>query len=218
MNLSKKNIVQRENDKILKKFTEELDFYTEYFFYQEYAYSPFISNLYEYKYNLLILEYINGKNLYELLNEGSEISDIKIFISSLAHSLKQLHEKTYNYETNTCLIHKDTNIKNYLFKDKIVYIIDFSDIEINHPFCDIFSVSLFLCEIFSQTDFEKIINTFLNSYNSDMVFKCHQPQQILKDEIARFDLRRKSLAKNIDTNNVININRAYLLQISYTMF
>jgi tRNA A-37 threonylcarbamoyl transferase component Bud32 len=214
--LSKKNLIKIEEDVIIKKFTHSIDFYTEYFYYKEFHLLSVIPQLIDKKQNTLILKRIVGKNLYQLLNDNLSFSIMKKSLQSLAKSLSIFHLSSYCLYNNSCIIHKDTNLKNYIFINNLVYLIDFSDIEIGNPLSDIYSLFLFLCESFSIDDFKIIVKIFFDTYLKNLSIQTDNQQKILAVEIARFDNRRKLFRKSLCTNKlaIVDKNREYLKNIT----
>ena len=148
-------MIIKENNLIKKIFSKEEDFFTEYYFYQEYKDFPFIPKLIKAEKNALYLEYINGKNLYEVGIEEQ---------LCLAKTLAKFHNSPLTTHYSELTLHHDTNLKNYIYTKDKVYMIDFSDISIGHPLSDVYSALLFFAELHPPEIFQDFHKRFLEIY------------------------------------------------------
>lgn len=194
-----KNTIIYENDTVIKKiFHEELDFYTEYKFYEQFAYFPYIPKLVGAKNYSLYLEYIDGESIYNINMEKQLL---------LAKTLAHFHNETYDPFENTAVVHYDTNLNNYIYRDDKVFMIDFSDISIESPLVDIYSVLLFFAEMYELTQFLKLKKEFQSTYMSVFRFDLPDDKSILEKEILRFETRRTDFDRNISKSENYWVNK-----------
>ena len=187
---SLKNIIVVSDSKVLKKiFNDEQDFYTEKCFYEEFAEFEHIPKLVGADDNALLLEYIKGRGLYECSLEEQLL---------LAVSLGKFHKETFNIDEAVCLTHHDTNLNNYIYAEGVVIILDFSDIAIDSPLCDVYSALLFFAELYEPEEFFRFCDKFFESYFESLGTSLKHSEALLKREIKRFETRREELNKCID--------------------
>jgi len=193
-----KNIIVLENDNTIKKtFLYEMDYYTEKSFYEEFKGFQFIPkvvsegdvNCQDSLEISLYLEHIKGKSLYDC-NTTEQLY--------LAETLGKFHKETFDQSTGMCLVHFDTNLSNYLYKDDKVFMLDFSDIAIASPLVDVYSVMLFFAEIHEPEVFFIFFDEFLKRYFDALGCELQHLEDILKKEIDRFENRREEHKKCIN--------------------
>ena len=161
-----------------KTFSNETDFYTELYFYKEFKDFPYIPKLLSVEKNTLVLQKIIGSSLYDIDYNQQLL---------VAKTLSEFHKFT-NYK----LIHKDTNLNNYIFSENMVYMVDFSDVTMGNHLSDIYSILLFFAELHSIDIFPSFVDNFLNISS----IKKHD-MIILYNEILGFENRRHLYKKNI---------------------
>ena len=202
--MNKNNIISF-NEKIIKKtFSDEIDYLTELYFYNEFKDFPLIPKLLYTEYNSLYIQKINGKNLYECATHEQ---------NKLAYTLASFHNMTFIPETNMSLIHHDTNLKNYIYSDEKIYILDFSDIIIGSPLKDLYSSLLFFCEIMSPDIFVDFNKTYQKKYFDKLLHHLSNSELILNNEINRFIKRREKYNKKIKNFDWFNKNYAEILLV-----
>jgi len=187
---SSKNIISLENEKMIKKiFHQELDFYTELNFYQQFADSlSCIPKLIKEEPQILYLEYLNGRSVYDIELEQQ---------IQIGKTLAQFHNQTYNEQTGLALIHYDTNLNNYLWFNHQIYLFDFSEITLDLPLCDVYSVSLFFAELLPAAIFKHFINSLYQIYQQNIQFQFLPALHVFQKERQRFENRREFLRKSI---------------------
>ena len=193
-----------ENGNVIKKmFNNELDFYTELNFYEQFSDFLYIPKLIKTEDMILFLEYINGEII---LNTSNEVKPL------LGKTLAKFHNLTYNNDTNLSLIHSDNNLKNYIYANQQFYMIDFSDISMGNPLSDLYSVLIFLCEQLKKADFYKVSNEMIDTYYNNINFNIELNNELLQTEINRFEERREKLGKCIYNYDKYLINKAILFE------
>ena len=202
---SKKNILVLESDSIVKKiFNDELDFYSELNFYEQFLDFPYIPKLLETDKMTLYLEYIHGKSLHQCPPAKKIL---------LGQTLAHFHNLTYNSDSNTALIHYDTNLKNYIYANDQIYMLDFSEITLGHPLSDIYSILLFFCEQLNSTEFDKFTQDFLKIYTQNCDFSLELNNDLFTAEIERFETRREQLQKCIYNYDMYLINKQKVMDL-----
>ena len=197
---SKKNIIVVENDITIKKmFNSESDFLTELNFYEQFNEFEYIPKLKKVEKMILHLEYIQGDNIYNC-------SKLPKFL--LAKTLANFHNQTYNMNTNTAILHYDTNLNNYIFKDDRFYMFDFSDISIGNPISDVYSTLLFFCEHLDTKDFAFFYRDFIILYMQNISFSFIPNEDVFKEEVNRFERRREDSGKCIYNYDKFLVNKA----------
>lgn len=197
-----KNIVILKNENCIKKiFKNELDFYTELFFYENFQDFNLIPRLISIEKPEISLQYLSGKNLY---NSGTNEQ------LCLARTLALFHNLTINSDNNLCLIHFDTNLNNYIFSCGSVFMIDFSDISIGSPLSDLYSILLFFCEVHTGTDFKDFLRDFVQIYVEYFNGSLFHSELLFEKEVNRFEIRRKTQKKSIHNYNNYLENRKNL--------
>ena len=171
-----------EGDMIKKIFKSEEEFYTEYHFYKEYSEFPYIPKFISADNYTIYLEYIKGKNLYDC-----NITE-QLF---LAKTLALFHNYSFDEENKTAILHYDTNLRNYICINNEVFMIDFSNISIDYPLCDVYSALLFFAELYAPDVFKGFCDEFYNTYFSFLKIKLPHSRDKLENEIKRFEERRE---------------------------
>jgi len=179
---SNKNIVEVADPQTIRKvFTNTEDFYTEYYVYTQFSGFPYFPSLHKHEGNTLYLQYINGECIYDIPHQHWPL---------LGKTLAAFHNLTYNLQTQTALIHYDTNLHNYIFYDNQIYMLDFSDVTLGNPLSDVYSVMLFVAEALQSEEFRSFYKQFIEYYEREVCFTFKEDKDLLSKEIKRFEERR----------------------------
>ena len=197
-----KNTIIYENDNIIKKiFKNELDFFVESSFYEEYGELSFIPRLISAENNSICIENIIGESLYNLSIEEQ---------LKMAVTLAEFHNLTYNSETGLALVHFDTNLNNYIYRAGVVYMIDFSDVTLDSPLVDLYSILLHFCELISPEIYEFLVKRFYQKYFEVFKYNLEHDKSVLEKEIERFEGRRREFGKGICNYENYLVNRGII--------
>lgn len=143
--------------------------------------------------NILIMSYINGENLCEIINsETLEFEEKRRILILLSQWFSDFHEKFKNYEKK--LIHGDSALRNFIFSKKI-YGLDFEESRQGKNIEDIaelcasilstnpmFEIEKFeLCKIFIKSYTEKI-QSELKGINNAIVYSLLKKIQWRPDQ------------------------------------
>jgi len=165
-----------------------MEYHTELAIYQANTDFPYMPMLLNYGDKTLELEFIPGPTLFQAP------IDHWVFLS---YTLSQFHNQTYDPENKTAIIHYDTNLNNYILSDGIIYMVDFSEIQIDHPLVDIYSILLFCCENIHPDKFKTFYESFWGIYQENLTIQIPHDKKILSNEIKRFENRRTFYKKGI---------------------
>ena len=202
-----KNTIIYENDEVIKKvFKNELDFFVESSFYEEYGGFSFIPSLIKAENNSICIENIIGESLYNLSVE----EQLKVAVT-----LAEFHNLTYNRETGLALMHFDTNLSNYIYRAGVVYMIDFSDVTLDSPLVDLYSILLHFCELHPPDVFKEFINSFYRVYFGVFRYSLEHDESVLLKEIERFEGRRAEYGKIIYNYEDYLVNRGVLISFFF---
>ncbi|MFO8077493.1 MAG: phosphotransferase [Thermoplasmatota archaeon] len=143
------------------------------------------------EHNFLLLDYINGSNVCDLINDEQKMAQQKTqIIGHLAKWFAQFHQ-AYHKNTNT-LIHGDANLRNFLFLKK-VYGLDFEEVKKGNPTEDIADMSASILSTSPTFTKEKNIlsNIFLQTYQSLVFYELEDVEKKIKLAIKKTKERRK---------------------------
>ena len=181
--ISKKNQVTLEDNMIKKTFFKEQDFYTELFFYQEFKEFTYLPKLIKFNDFSLFLEYLPGKNLYDISMENQLL---------LAKTLAEFHNFSAN-DKDFGITHFDTNLRNYIFYENKIYIIDFSEISVDYHLNDVYSALLFFSEIYDENTFAVFFDKFFEIYANNRNININHSVDIMDNAMKRFIDRRERI-------------------------
>ena len=172
-----------------KIFNEEQDFYTEFYFYEEFKEFALIPKMIRAVEKTLFLEYIDGDSIYD------KEPDCQL---GIAVTLGQFHRLSYNAETEMAIIHYDTNLSNYIWTENAVFMLDFTDIRLDSPLIDIYSSLLFFAEEHEPEAFNSFMIRYIELYFDNLGYKLAHSNNLLEQEIHRFEERREIFGKCIN--------------------
>ncbi len=145
------------------------------------------------KNNVIIMSYITGKNLCDIVNdEKIEIVEKEKLIIQLAEWFTNFH-KFFKIEDNF-LIRGDSNLKNFIYNDRI-WGVDFEEVRIGRPIEDIaglcssilttdpmFTDEKFsLCKLFIES-YSKTSSVFIDNINDEIAYSLLEKIQYRPDE------------------------------------
>lgn len=198
---SYKNHISADRDSVKKTFKSKKDFLVELFFLREFSYLEYIPQLIDYSEDTIVMNLIDGKNTYELKDLLlSDENFLDSYLSLFAKTLADFHNKTYNADFGMSVIHNDTNLRNYLYNENKIFMLDFSDISFDFPERDICSLAIFLNEALALDITQRIIT----EYSGYTHFSLRNISDIFPEEQNKALLRRKKYNKSLFSANPAN--------------
>ena len=112
----------------------------------------------------LLMNYIKGENVCDLINDSTIPTQEKIqIILKLARWFSQFHQSANKY--SKCLIHGDANLRNFIYDEDIIGL-DFEEADLGDPIKDIANLSASILTTTPQFTNEKkqLVDQFIESY------------------------------------------------------
>ncbi len=193
-------IIQTDKEQVIKICQSKTHFQKELYIYnKEFPFTPKLLD--DDNENTLILEYIDGIQIGKLIEPN--FSQLATIIADL-HNCENKNGKT--------ICHFDNNPKNYLFKKKKYYMIDFSNWCYDFPETDLIHFLLFWASITKYKKFKRISKKFINKYSQIRSINTLEWSLLFPEVTKRFDYRRKK-HKKIETNDDLIRNRNFLNEL-----
>jgi tRNA A-37 threonylcarbamoyl transferase component Bud32 len=156
--------------------------------------------------NILIMSYIPGKNVCDIINNENESYGYKTkIIFKLANWLKNFHE--YYKSDNKYLIHGDSNLRNYIFTDKL-WGVDFEESRIGKVEEDIANIctSLITTDPMYTDEKYRLSKKFLYSYSKSYILNFERIRNEISYSLLKTMMQRgKSISKQQSEEIVDNI-------------
>ncbi len=145
------------------------------------------------EHNFLLLHYINGLNICDLINDDQISLQEKIeIIRQLSKWFAQFHQTFYT-KTDS-MIHGDANLRNFLFQNTI-YGLDFEEVKKGSPGEDIADMCASILTTHPNFTKEKniISKEFLQTYQSLVFYKLKDIEKKIAVAIKKTKERRKKI-------------------------
>lgn len=143
------------------------------------------------EHNFLLLHYINGSNVCDLINDYHVSSQRKTeIIRHLSNWFAQFHQ-TY-YKNVYTMIHGDANLRNFLFKNDI-YGLDFEEVKQGKPVEDIADIyaSILTTDPGYTKEKNRIGAAFLQTYQSIVPYTLENVEEMITVAIKKRQRKKR---------------------------
>lgn len=145
------------------------------------------------EFQFLLLEYINGTNLCDLINMNEiQLNKKILIIRLLSHWFAQFHQ--HFQKEKESLIHGDAHIRNFLYTTKIVGL-DFEETHPGNPIEDLANLSASILTTNPQCTEEKnqLVHHFIQTYEDITHRKFSNIDDYIEQSILHMMKRRKKI-------------------------